>query len=75
MVLIQSAPDQSTSHLTAGQDVSGQLDLGEVALPDGLQKPVVPDVRQLVRTRGDGVPTPRPQRPARPTGALLRAAG
>ena len=36
-----------------------QLDLGEVALADGLEEAVVADVRLLVRRRGDRVPTAR----------------
>lgn len=35
------------SHLSAREDVSGQFDLGEVALPDGFEQPVVADVRLL----------------------------
>lgn len=42
------------SHLSAGEDVAGKFDLGEVALADGLEQPVVADVRLLV---GDGVAT------------------
>lgn len=36
------------AHLSAGEDVSGQFDLGEVALPDGFEQPVVADVRLLL---------------------------
>ena len=59
------------THLSARQDVAGQLDLGEVALADGLEQPVVPDVRLLVGAQRNGVPTSGTERPARPTGALL----
>lgn len=44
-------------HLLARQDMAGQLDLGKVALADGLKQAVVADVRSLVRAGGDGVPT------------------
>lgn len=44
------------SHLSAREDVARQLDLGEVALSDGLEQPVVADVRLLVGARGNGVP-------------------
>lgn len=47
------------AHLFSGEDVSCQFDLGEVAFADGLQQPVVADVRLVVRRgRGDRVPTP-----------------
>lgn len=36
------------AHLSASQRVSGQLDLGEVALADGLGQPVVADMRLLL---------------------------
>lgn len=35
------------AHLSACEDVSGQLDLGKVALSDGLEQPVVAHVRLL----------------------------
>lgn len=38
---------QAQTHLSAREDVSGQFDLGEVALPDGFQQPVVADVGLL----------------------------
>lgn len=44
------------SHLSAREDVACQLDLGEVSLADGLEQPIVADVRLLVGTRGDRVP-------------------
>lgn len=37
----------AAAHLSAREDVSGQLDLGEVALSDGLQQAVVADVGLL----------------------------
>lgn len=55
--------------------MAGQLDFGEVALADGFQQSVVPDVRQLVRTQGDGVSTAGAERAARPAGTFIRAAG
>lgn len=42
------------SHLSAGQNVSGQFDLGEVALPDGFEQPVVADVGLLLLLRAAG---------------------
>lgn len=53
----------------------GQLDFGKVALADGFQQSVVSDVRQLVRTQGDGVSTAGAERAARPTRTFIRAAG
>lgn len=35
------------AHLSACENVSSQLDLGKVALPDGLEQPVVAHVRLL----------------------------
>lgn len=48
-------------HLLAGQDVAGQLDLGEVSFADGLEQAVVANVWLLVRAGGDGVPAPSAQ--------------
>lgn len=38
----------SCSHLSSRQRVSGQFDFGEVSLSDGLEQPVVADVRLVV---------------------------
>lgn len=48
--------DDFDGNLSAREDVARQLDLGEVALSDGLEQPVVADVRLLVGARGNGVP-------------------
>lgn len=63
------------SHLSACQDVAGQLDLGKVSFADGLEQTVVPNVRLLIGTGGDGVPASGPQRAAGLTGSLVRATG
>lgn len=47
------------SHLSAGQRVSGQFNLGEVALADGLQQAVVADVRLFIRDGRHGAATCR----------------
>lgn len=51
------------SHLSARQDVSGQFDLGEVALANGLKQPVVPHVWLLrfLRAAGAHAGTARPR--------------
>lgn len=51
-----------TCHLSARQDVSGQLDLGEVALADSLEQPVVPHVGllRLLRAAGTHAGAARP---------------
>lgn len=45
------------THLSTGQRVSGQLDLGEVALANGLGQPVVTDVRLLLLRSGSRAAT------------------
>ena len=45
--------DDLDGDLLAGGDMLGELDLGEVALADGLEQPVLADVRLLPR------PSPR----------------
>lgn len=57
------------AHLSAGEDVPSQLDLGKVALPDGFQQSVVADVG-LLRLLGASGPDAGPGR----AGADLLAA-
>lgn len=45
------------THLSTRQRVSGQLDLGEVALANGLGQPVVSNVRLLVLDSGSRAAT------------------
>lgn len=45
------------THLSTGQCVSGQLDLGKVALANGLGQPVVANVRLLLLGRGSRAAT------------------
>lgn len=54
-------PSRPDPHLSARQDVSSQLDLGEVALPNGFEEPVVADVR-LLRLLGASGPDAGPGR-------------
>ena len=60
------------SHLSAGEDVAGQFDFGEVALADGLEEPVVADVRLIVRAGSHGVPAACAEGAARHARALVR---
>ena len=46
------------THLSPRQHVACQFDFGEVALPDGLEQPVVADGGLLIGEGGDGVPAP-----------------
>lgn len=63
------------TYLSARQDVAGQLDLGKVALADGLEQAVVADVRLLVGAGGDGVPAAGAQRAAGLARGLVHATG
>lgn len=47
------------AHLSACEDVSGQLDLGKVALPNGFKQPVVANMGLLRLIRAAG-PYARP---------------
>lgn len=47
------------AHLSAREDVSGQFDLGKVALPDGFKQPVVANMGLLRLIRAAG-PYTRP---------------
>lgn len=48
-------------HLSSCQDVARKFDLGEVALADGFEQPVVANMRLLVGARGDGVAASDPR--------------
>lgn len=47
-------------YLSPCQDVSRQFDLGEVALANGFEQPVIANMRLLVSTRGNGVAASSP---------------
>lgn len=51
---LRSVQKLCPSHLSAGEDVPGQFDLGEVALADGLEQSVVADVGLLRLLRAAG---------------------
>lgn len=59
------------SYLPAGQNMACQLHFGKIALADGLEQPVVADVRLFVRAGGDGIPATGSERATRPSRALL----
>lgn len=59
------------SHLSASKDVAGQFDFSKVTLADGLQEPVVADVRLIIRAGSHGVPAARAQGTARHARSLI----
>lgn len=63
------------THLSAGQYVSRQFNLGEVAFADGFEQSVVSNVWLFIWTQGDGVTTSGTKWAAWPARALLWAAG
>lgn len=50
-----------STHLSTGQYVPCQFDLGKVSLADGFEQTIVADVWLLIRAGSDGVPAPGTQ--------------